>query len=436
MSEHLSIFVADVAPLANKGEEAILRGIEDMLRRGESDVRMAALGPEAQPTRYGNITVYPSRWVYPVMGRGFGPGRTMASLAWQCLKQRLGLSGRLGNLAGGGGRRCAEMQEFFNEADYVIVGHDGVFGPESCGAIHVARKLGKRVGILGAGVKRYRRLRKFIVPLYRRAVEESDFAVFRERTAYGFMESIGCDAGKIRLAPDPAFAMVPAPAEEARALLGRWDWYGKARKQGRLLIAATVCQKGILLKRAFAGTDSPDEKRRRHAEYLAEVFDGVIARCSPFVVFLPHSIEEGDRNDLKTAQDVVAKMGAGPDSYHVIEDDLPARTFKAIIRECDFLIGQRAHSLIGSASLARPYVALTASNDTRTHDILGHMCGCEEQMIDMDARSPEEACREVVQAIDRREAIGRHLEQRMADFRERLAEVAALVRGEGKRAED
>ena len=166
------------------------------------------------------------------------------------------------------------------------------------------------------------------------------------------------------------------------------------------------------------------------------MFDGLLSRRPDvFVVFLPHAIEPGARNDLKAAQDLAAVLEAPADSYHVMEDDLPARMFKGIIREGDFLIGQRAHSLIGSASVATPLVALIASNDKRTHDILGDMAGCQEQMLNMDELDPPAVVARIVAAIDGRDAIRSHLGQRMAEFRRTLADAAMVVKGEKSYAE-
>jgi hypothetical protein len=63
MNETLHILIADYVPLANKGEEAIVRGIEDLL----SDGRPVALGlfdnvPDV--ARRGNVTIFPRQWLF------------------------------------------------------------------------------------------------------------------------------------------------------------------------------------------------------------------------------------------------------------------------------------------------------------------------------------------------------------------------------------
>ena len=427
MSRTFTICVAEYVPLSNKGEEAIIRGIEDLVRSQGYSVRLAVMGREAEISDCGGITVFPNEWVYRCVGRRISPGKFAALLALQALKLRVGMLGTLGNLAFSHDPRHGPMREYFDDADCILVGHDGIFGIESCGVIHAARKAGKRVGIFGAGVAQYHKLAPLSKPLYRRAVAESDFCFFRERNAYEYMRAIGCDPAKLRLAPDPAFAMNPAPPQDVQAFLEGKEWYRRARQAGKTVVCATVSQKDVLLARPFAHRSTPAERRALHVKYLAEVFDRLIGQRDVLVVFLPHSLEPGPRNDVQTARDVTAAVQAGPESCCVMDDDLPARMLKGIIKECDFLVGQRAHSLIGSASVATPFVALTASNDRRTHDILGEMVGCEEQMVDMDLNDPAQAAERIVQAIDRREELRSHLVGRMAELRRRLEEMAQVL---------
>ena len=67
MKNALHILVADYVPIANKGEEAIVRGIEDLL----SDGRPVALGlfdNVSEVTQKGNITVFPKDWIFRFEG--------------------------------------------------------------------------------------------------------------------------------------------------------------------------------------------------------------------------------------------------------------------------------------------------------------------------------------------------------------------------------
>ena len=86
--------------------------------------------------------------------------------------------------------------------------------------------------------------------------------------------------------------------------------------------------------------------------------------------------------------------------HFVLDEDLSARDLKSIIKQCDFFIGQRRHSLIGTVSAETPFVALTGSGDRGTHDIISEMCGFKDQMIDMDKFSPSQAAAEILEQVE------------------------------------
>ncbi|MDY6839531.1 MAG: polysaccharide pyruvyl transferase family protein [Thermodesulfobacteriota bacterium] len=436
----LKIFVVDRVPLANKGEEAIIRGIEDLLADKERPIELAVFDRTDKTYRLGNITAFPVTWAFYDWGwlsrratsfvtRYIKAGKRKALIYWRSLRIRYGLLGPYGRIAASRDGLHAEMAQFFAAADYVLVGHDGLFNFEHCGILSVAKQKGKRSGVLGAGGKGFRPRNGLVAAVYRQAVRESDFFVVRERGAYEELARIGCDMNRVRLAPDPAFAMKPSSRQEVEALLSEKPWFHRAREEGKLILGITVSHKEILLKKPFAHGQSRDERIRLHTEYLAQIYNDIMEKGHVFLVFLPHSLEGGARNDLAAAKGVASLLKASQDSFCVLEDDLPARTWKGIIGELDFLVGQRAHSLIGSAAVATPFVALTASNDRRTHDILGDMCGCEAQMVNMDECDPEHAAERILQSLDNRKALRSHLALKMNEFTEALEEIRRLVKG-------
>jgi polysaccharide pyruvyl transferase WcaK-like protein len=166
-----------------------------------------------------------------------------------------------------------------------------------------------------------------------------------------------------------------------------------------------------------------------HVCYLARVLDAVVSRLNASVFFLPHSLEPGERNDVSTAQAVSGRMQTPAEHRHVLAEELTARRLKGIVSRCDLLVGQRAHSLIGSASCETPFVALITSNDRRTHEILGDVFGCERQLVDIDRTPEEEAASRIAEIAGDATAIRQALQRRMAQCREELARVAAMVRG-------
>jgi polysaccharide pyruvyl transferase WcaK-like protein len=426
MDDALHILVADYVPVANKGEEAIVRGIEDMLSEGRP-VEIGLFDDVPQVTRRGNITVFPRDWVFRFEGNPALSGRSRVLMqAWIALQLRVGAYGPLNNLTPGGAAECRTLQEFFERARYVLVGHDGVFCVESCRIIHLAKKHGKRTGILGASTG-IAGGRFYKAGLYRRTMEESDFCIFREEHSCESMRQVCRDPAKLMVAPDPAFAMRPDPPEAARRVLERESRYCQAKQAGRPIVAVTALEKG----RVYAGF-RPDlrgpAKQQAHAAYLATILDNLVAKHGAFVLFLPHSVEETG-SDIVAARNVAEQMNTAPNDYVILEHDCDARLLKSIVRECDFLVGERTHSLIGGVSVGTPFVAMTNRQDTRTHGIIGQMCDCETQIIDMDVIDGEEAARKVCQLFERRETIGKSLERIRGELSARIDEVVRIIKG-------
>jgi len=426
MNDTLHILIADYVPIANKGEEAIVRGIEDML----SDGRRVALGlfdhvPEV--ARRGNITIFPKQWLFRFEGNsGLSSRRRVLLQATIALQLRFGIYSRLNNLTIAGQERCRPLQDFFEQAEYVLVGHDGVFCVESCGIIHLAKKHGKRTGILGASTG-IGAGRAYKAGLYRRALEASDFCVFRERFSCASMRQVSRRDEKLTVGPDPAFAMRPAGPDEALGVLERCEGFRRARSERRAVVAVTVLEKG----RVYVGF-RPDlegqAKRQAHAQYLATVLDALIQERGAFVLFLPHSIEK-DGSDVVAAQHVTEQMKSGSDRCAILEEDCGARLLKGIIGQCDFLVGERTHSLIGGVSMGTPFAALTNQRDTRTHGIIGEMCRCENQIVDMDVWDQPAAARKVLDLFESRASTREALSQVQEDLSRQLTRIAGLVKG-------
>ena len=425
MSNPSTILIADFVPLANRGEEAILRGIEDLLGQG-GDLRVGIFDDVTAPMEVGRVTVFPWRWIFRAQGNlNFaGLPRQLHDMA-MTVQMRGGYWGPLRNLLRPSQPALQALADFFARSDLVLVGHDGVFCTESCGVIHLAKQAGKRVGILGASVVLAPKARAYKGWLYRQALDECDFCLFRERYAQESLSCVATTPEKLQVAPDPAFAMIPASASAAESLLTGHSVYRQARAAGRPVIVATVLEKG----RVYAGFRPAlkgQEKRNAQARYLATLLKGLIDETNALVVFLPHAVE-ADASDIEAAWRVTGAMAVPERHTLILEQDLDARTLKAIIRAGDFLVGQRTHSLIGAVGVGTPFVGLTNARDTRTHGIIGGMCLCEDQLIDMEAVSAESALRKLLTIWSQRQRLAMHLGAVMAGLSKQLQELAAVV---------
>jgi polysaccharide pyruvyl transferase WcaK-like protein len=426
MSDMLHILVADYVPIANKGEEAIVRGMEDMLSGGRS-VALGLFDNVPQVTQRDNITIFPRAWLFRLEGNSALSGRGRILLQAAIAAQlRLGAYGRLKNLTGAGAAECRPLQEFFDRARYVLVGHDGVFSVESCGIIHLAKRHGKRAGILGASTG-IAGGRLYKAALYRRAMDESDFCIFREKHSRDSMAQVCRDPGKLVVGPDPAFAMRPAEPGKAREVLESYELHRRAKEAARPIVAVTALEKGRVYASFRPDLRGP-AKQQAHAGYLATLLDPLVEKHRAFILFLPHSLE-ADGSDVLAARHVVGRMKSGPDDSLILDRDCGPRLLKSIIAQCDFLIGERTHSLIGAVSVGTPFVALTNRQDTRTHGIIGDMCRCGDCIIDMAAGGEEAAPLKVLRLFDTRASTGKFLEQLQAELFERVEAISSLVKG-------
>jgi polysaccharide pyruvyl transferase WcaK-like protein len=244
------------------------------------------------------------------------------------------------------------------------------------------------------------------------------------------MQQVSCRPEELVVGPDPAFAMQPVSPEQATQVLERYEGYRQAKAAGRPIVAVTVLEKGRVYE-GFRPELQGQAKQRAHARYIATVLDGLIAKESVFVLFLPHSVED-DGSDIVAARHVIEQMDAGFGDYVILEEDCTARLLKGIIRECQFVVGERTHSLIGSVSVATPCMALTNRRDTRTHGIIGEMCQCEHLVVDMDVENEPAAARRALELLASRASIRKELETVRRAVSSRLREIAPLVKGSSR----
>jgi polysaccharide pyruvyl transferase WcaK-like protein len=242
------------------------------------------------------------------------------------------------------------------------------------------------------------------------------------------MRQVCRNPDKLMVGPDPAFAMQPATPEAARKVLEACELHRQAKQDDRPVVAVTALETG----RVYAGF-RPDlhgvEKQQAHARYLAAILDKLIEKHRAFILFLPHSVEQNG-NDVVAARHVIEQMKTSSDDAAVLEHDCSARLLKGIVRECDFLVGERTHSLIGSVSVGTPFAALTNRQDTRTHGIIGDMCRCEEQIVDMDAVSEAEAASKILDLFETRAAIRKSLEPIRAEISRQIEDMARIIKGD------
>jgi len=449
MSNHtIKVFLADYVPLQNRGEEAIIRGIEDLLQVDSTRVEFTMFGPETDVSIIGNITIIPESWVFSTRIR-HANSRFRRFLT--VLSLRSGWHGRLKRLKGSNNQEYRIVSERFLASDLVLVGHDGFLCVENSIALTYASQHQKAVGILGAGLghSQKRHAEGIALPLWEAAMESCNFAVFREKGTLDFLKSITRTTKDLILAPDPAFAMKSASSDETHRIISAFSSLRTAQNAGKVIVSVCVCEKSVVfsssflapyqlgsglgqrikryLLRRFYGRALYRRKRTIHTAFVARLLDELIDQRNVHILFVPHSVESGVGNDLDVARRIADEMKSGRHDYTMLEGDYGARALKGIIKQTEFLISERTHAVIGAISTGTPFMSLTNSSDRRTHEIVGEMCNCGELLFDMDNPQVGDAVRALLNLFDRRNQVSVKLEHTGQGIRQQLETVRQTV---------
>lgn len=366
------IFIADFLPLANKGEEEIIRGIETLYKcKIKDDVEFRVFGDVEKTVQVDNVVVYPRSICYPLEQNYSGKKRIIRD-TWMAIKGFWGVYPYKSNM-----EKNPNMMRDLCDCDKVLIGHDGFFNIR-CSLLGLfLAKNGIKYSILGAGFNRPNKKIAWIYDkVYKKCFDKADYIVLREQTAYKYVKEISSN-GNVSLLPDPAFF---CPSDKYRK-----EWISHMVSKYRLnedglKIGITICENSISFSTAFKNSI---QKKKSHRDFIANILRYVYDKTKCKFYFLPHCIEEGAGNDLVIARDIVSRLGNDV-SCEIIEEDMPVLDIKHIISKMDMMIGERTHSIINSISTATPFLSLTCSADFRTHDIVGKGCGLEDNVYDMD----------------------------------------------------
>lgn len=435
MKKSRKIIFLENVPLENKGEAAIVLGAADTIFPGET-VELAVLGFVEHPVIIEGIHVFPIRWLFgdltdnlPQYSRkSYGVNKRLRSLFKRfalltgCYRGDRLFPNHVGK------SDVSEVLRFVQDADVLLLGHDGVFDIKTCEVLARVKRMGKPVGVFGSGRIFEKRPAWSTRLMFGRAIQQADFWFTRDPATFDFMRGLDRDSQKVKLAPDPAFGMMPALRKDAEDLLRSLE-LGDGP-----VISVTVCENSITFVKSFLFCRSAEEKSEVHAGFLATILDALHSEVGGKIVFLPHTYElphtrhQPWRNDVPVARKVASRMKTPGQMYRILDQDLSPRLLKSIIGCSDFMLGERTHSLIGSVDVCCPFVGFTNKSDTRTHGIIGEMCQCEDQLVDMDQMDEKAAVEVILRSYRQRDAIRRRLKTRSEWLREELRQAADIVR--------
>lgn len=394
----MKIFIADYLPLANKGEEEILRGLESLYNKtGKERISFSVFGDVTNIQRIGNVTIFPKSICYPPY-KTRGKVKVVADI----LKAGLNVLGFYPYKKEI--KKNKGLVDSLKSADVILIGHDGFFNLRCAMLGNYLHSSGLHYAILGAGFNRPSKNISWVIDkVYKECFDHADFVILREQTAYKYVKDISKN-NIVELYPDPAF-FCPSDQYDEERVKTVVSTYGIER-ESVLKIGLTICEDSISFSRAFFGKNN---RLELHREFIAKLIESISNkyRCSFF--FLPHCIKEGKGNDLVIAEDVVSRLPKTVDCK-IINEDLPVLDLKYLISKMDLVIGERTHSIINSIATSTSFVSLTCSADFRTHDIVGNGCKLPQQIYDLDNPNENELFKLVDKTISEKESLERTLE--------------------------
>ncbi len=397
----MKIFIADYFPIKNKGEEALLRGIQSLYEeKYRTSVSFFVFGPVDKIYTNGNITSFPVNWCYPqyakpqvFAGRLGLIRRIICTFLFRC-----GLSPYVDNISKHPEVICA----LFN-SDVILLAHDGFYNPFCAGLGLYLNKIGLHYSVPGTGFKPISKYSFANKGLDYKFFNSSQLNILREVTCFKYLQSLNLTRESYLL-PDMAFYCVSSEDEE-RTSFSIINKYGIGADRDTLYIGLTICENSISFQGSFLNSKRKSEE---HRQFISNLLDHIRERIECKFFFIPHCIEQGAGNDLIIAEDIKNRMAYSKDAI-IIKEDLPVNVLRPMLRSFDFMIGERTHSIINATSMCTPFFMLTSSLDFRSHDIIGNGIGLPEQIIDLDDPDMCYVKSKIVEGINNRELIKAHL---------------------------
>jgi colanic acid/amylovoran biosynthesis protein len=242
--------------------------------------------------------------------------------------------------------------------------------------------------------------------LYRRA----RLVFAREPLSFRVGQELGLKPERLRLAPDLAFALPPAPRAEAQTILKR------------LGLSEGPCLGVTVINRLLRTVD--DRTWDRYEASVAYALRRFMVENEAHVVFLPQVTGPTAReDDREAARRVVAAMGDPPAAV-VLDDILPPAVLKALCGEMDAFVATRMHSAIFALGMGVPTLMIEYLAKTRG---LAEMLGLESWRLDLTEVEPDR----LVDALDRlwreRDAYRRRLAETIPPLAAAASDVGRMI---------
>jgi polysaccharide pyruvyl transferase WcaK-like protein len=368
----LKVFLYDVIPSINRGEAAILYGINNILDSISIGNELAIISRtediEADRAAYREIAAKivhldsRSDWKMKV-----GKIQMVAEMfLWH------GLNALKINFTP---RHPVALE--IVRSDLVLYGHDNVVSTAGFSmtilALAIFCRLAEKKLVLAMGsVGPFSG--NFKVGLARAVLDRFNLVILRDKPSYDFVKKVLGVRSQVELSIDPAFLMEPNRNHEGDKLVQRFSNNGQ-----RLLLGVSVTW--FIAREAYGTGD-----QERFYREFAGVLTGFLANHQETdVVLIPHGFGPTVRQDdrLHIASLMKQLDNSLRHRIHTFEEPLGSRELKALIGSLALFIGMRTHALIAALSMGVPSIALSVKSRYKTNGIFVDFFGLHQWLTDV-----------------------------------------------------
>lgn len=378
------IFVAEEVPGGNKGEVAIIKGIEECFKGIGISCKISVLSPfypEIDFHEYSRdfkvIDGVASLHIPHGLTERSYLVKILASI-W-CLIQHImfillyKIFGRktLTIMKG-------EIWREYLDTDLLLVGHDNLFANPYGSALAflnsyillLAKMINKPCVVFGASVGPFNN--KIFLLFIKFILNHADAITLRDKKSYEFVKFLGIDKPPVSLCLDPAVLLKPASFEQIDRILIK-----ERINVDRGLIG--IMAGPVMYKRLSLKVDIKT-KYEYHISNIAYAIDYMISKLDVNVLLMYHATFPAVNDDRLVITDIYKKV-SNKDQVKLIVNNYSADEIKGLIGLCELFIGDRTHSLIASATMCVPCISISHKNNYKTNGLIGDFFGLNEGIV-------------------------------------------------------
>lgn len=379
----IKIFIAEEVPSGNRGEAAILSGIYELFKKKGWDTQISILSPfypdvdeSYYKEKYGVVDGVSSFNIpYGLTERDYSTKiwasiyvfiqHTIFAILYKIFKKNA--------------LRIMKARIWYTylESDLILVGHDNLFANPFGSAllflnsycVLFSKLINKKCYIIGASVGPFKSnifnsFIKFIFSI-------SDGVSIRDKISYDFITKIDKNSKAI-LSVDPAVMMSPANDDRIAEIF----------HENNLKLLKDISYIGFMTSPIMYKKWCLVNKNLKYGDYIAMLSNALDAVVGPGVevIIMYHAIFPSVNDDRKIGMDVYTKM-KNKKYAHLLIKEYTSEELKGIIGRCRIFVGERTHSLIASASINTPYLAISHMNNNKTNGLLGDLYDSKENII-------------------------------------------------------